>query len=112
MPTQGQILHKPVTGDTYEFLESARDTDGARVVMKATIEGRGKMLPDHMHMPQNEFYEIISGTMTVWQDRKLSQLPTGEKVPLARGRPRNHYNDADTLLTYIHSVTPALDVSS
>lgn len=27
MPTQGQILHKPVTGDTYEFLESARDTD-------------------------------------------------------------------------------------
>ena len=28
MPTKGQILTNPITGDTYEYLQTAKDTNG------------------------------------------------------------------------------------
>lgn len=84
MPTQGQILYNPVTEDTFEFLKTAKDTDGVRVVMKDTIRGKSKMVRDDMHRVKDDTYELVLGTMTVWQGGKLSRLPTGEWITLGR----------------------------
>jgi quercetin dioxygenase-like cupin family protein len=102
-------MHNPVTGDVYEFMETSKDTNGERVTMKATISGKGKMVPNHIHVLQDESYEVTSGVLTIWQDGVITKLPAGEKMTLARNKPHNHYNDADLPVSYIHSVTPALD---
>lgn len=47
MPTKGQILTNPDSGDIYEFLETAKDTNGQRVTMKMTLKSKGELVPDH-----------------------------------------------------------------
>lgn len=109
MPTKGQIITNPITGDSYEFLETARDTGGVSVTMKATLKSKGQLVPDHFHVFQDETFEVISGQLTFLKDGKAITLSAGEKITLPKNVPHNHYNSADTEVVYIHSVKPALD---
>jgi mannose-6-phosphate isomerase-like protein (cupin superfamily) len=109
MPIKGQIISNPTNGDTYEFLETAMDTSGARVTMKATINTIGQLVPNHFHVLQDETFEVVSGRLTVWHEGKTSTLSAGEKITLPKNLPHNHYNVLNEPVTYIHTVTPALD---
>ncbi len=109
MPTKGQVITNPLNGDTYEYLETAKDTDGERVTMRATIKSKGPLVPNHFHLYQEESFEVISGELTVWLDGKKSTLSEGEKRTLPKNVPHNHYNNNDVPVTYIHSVSPGLD---
>ena len=75
MPSKGQILTNPESGDVYEFIETAKDTNGERVTMKMTLKSTGKLVPDHLHSLQDEHFEVISGNLKVnpWQLRNRKQ---------------------------------------
>ncbi len=109
MPGKGQEITNSMTGDTYRFIETAADTRGERVTMKALIKGKGPFVPNHFHTLQDETFEVISGQLTIWLNDKTKVLTAGEKVTLPKNQPHNHYNNHDEPVTYIHSVTPALD---
>jgi quercetin dioxygenase-like cupin family protein len=109
MPTKGQILTDPTNQNVYEYIETANDTRGERVVMKATINQKGRLVPNHMHVLQDETFEVLSGKLTVCKDGKIYAIGAGEKVVLSKNEPHNHYNSEDIPLTYIQTVTPALD---
>ena len=109
MPSKGQTITNPTNGDSYEFLETAKDTNGVRVAMKATIKSKGQIVPKHYHVLQDETFEVISGQMTIFLDGSMRTLSAGEKITLPKNIPHNHFNNDDVPLTYIHTVTPALD---
>ncbi len=109
MPTKGQIITNAATGDIYEYLETSNDTKGEKVVMKATIKSKGQLVPKHLHVLQDESFEILSGKLTVWFDGKTTLYSAGQKVTLPKNVAHNHYNDSDEPVSYIHSVTPGLD---
>ena len=109
MPSKGQILSNPDTGDIYEFLETAKDTNGQRVSIKMTLKSKGEQVPDHYHALQEEHFEIVSGRLTVLIDGKKQILAQGDKITLPRNKPHNHYNNDDETVVYVQSVTPALD---
>ncbi len=109
MPSKGQIATNPLTGDTYEFLETSESSNGARVVMKATVKAKGPVVPNHFHTLQDETFEIISGKLTIWSDGEMTTLSAGEKMTLPKNKPHNHYNNEDVEVTYIHSMAPGLD---
>ena len=109
MPTKGQTIINPKNGDSYEFLETANDTGGQRVVMKATITSKGQLVPKHFHVFQDETLEVISGQLTIFLDGQTKTLLAGEKTTLPKNIPHNHYNNNNTAVAYIHTVTPALD---
>jgi quercetin dioxygenase-like cupin family protein len=109
MPTKGQKIVNPINKDSYEFLETAKDTKGERVIMKATIERKGQLVPKHFHVFQDETFEVVTGELTVWFEGKIHKLSAGEKITLLKNTPHNHYNEKDTPVTYIHNVWPALD---
>ena len=109
MPTKGQTITNPTNGDSYEFLETAKDTNGVRVAMKATIKSKGQIVPKHYHVLQDETFEVISGQITIFLDGSMRTLSAGEKITLPKNTPHNHFNNDDVPLTYIHTVTPALD---
>jgi quercetin dioxygenase-like cupin family protein len=109
MPTKGQIITNPTNGDSYEFFETARDTNGERVTMKAIINSKGQLVPNHLHVFQDENFEVISGKLTIFFDGQTKKLSSGDKITLPKNIPHNHYNNEDAAVTYIHSVTPALD---
>jgi quercetin dioxygenase-like cupin family protein len=109
MPAKGQVLTNSITGDTYEFLETAKDTNGEYVSMKSTIKRKGKLVPNHIHVLQDESFEVITGSFTIWQRGNTKRLKAGEKITLSKNIAHNHYNNDDTPVTYIHKMTPALD---
>lgn len=109
MPIKGQTITNSTTGDSFEFLETAASTNGERVTIKATIKNKGRYVPTHYHAFQDETFEVLDGKLTVLLDGKLHTLVAGKKISLPKNIPHNHYNNDDTSLTYIHTVTPALD---
>lgn len=109
MPTKGKIIRNPTNGDIYEFVETAKDTNGARIIIKTTIHTKGQLVPNHFHVDQDETFEVESGSLTVWLDGKIKVLSVGEKLTLPKNMPHNHYNNDNIPVTYIHTVTPAFD---
>jgi quercetin dioxygenase-like cupin family protein len=109
MPTKGQKLVNPISGDHYEFLETANDTNGERMSMKLTLKSKGKLVPNHFHVLQEEQFEVVSGELTVMLDGITKTLSAGEKITLPKNVPHNHYNNSDEPLVLIQTVTPALD---
>ncbi|TVR79492.1 MAG: cupin domain-containing protein [Saprospirales bacterium] len=109
MPTKGQVLINPITGDIFEFLETSKDTDGERVVMKVTLNSKGPLVPNHFHVFQDETFEIVSGGLTVVLDGEKKKLTAGEKITLPRKTPHNHYNTEDAPVSYIHTMAPGSD---
>jgi hypothetical protein len=77
--------------------------------MRATIKGKGKNVPNHIHTLQDETYEVNSGQLTIWINGNTMFLLAGEKITLPKNKPHNHYNNHDEPVNYIQTVTPALD---
>lgn len=109
MPAKGQITINPANGNTYEFLETATDTNGDRVTLKTTIKSQGQLVPNHFHAFQDETFEVISGQLTILLDGETKTLAAGEKITLPKNIPHNHFNNDDAMVVYVHTVTPALD---
>ncbi len=109
MPKQGQTITNPTNGDSYEFLETASDSGGARVKMKASIYSKGQLVPNHFHALQDETFEVLSGKLNVILNGEMRIVTAGEQISLPRNIPHNHFNAEDSPVTYIHTVTPALD---
>ncbi|AFK05721.1 Cupin 2 conserved barrel domain protein (plasmid) [Emticicia oligotrophica DSM 17448] len=109
MPSKGQILNNPATGDVYEFLETAKDTNGQRVTIKMTLKSKGELVPNHYHALQEEHFEVISGKLTILLDGKTQVLKQGDKITLPKNKPHNHYNNDTETVVFKQSVSPALD---
>lgn len=109
MPTTGQILQNPNTGDVYEFLETSKDTNGKRMTLKLTLKTKGELVPNHFHALQEESFEVLAGKLTIWLDGKTQVLSVGEKITLPKNVPHNHFNNEDEPVVLLQSVTPALD---
>jgi quercetin dioxygenase-like cupin family protein len=109
MPAKGQIITDPTSGDTFEFIETAADTNGERVTVKSTVRSKGQLVPKHFHVFQDETFEVESGHLTVILRDKTMDLPPGEKMTLPSGIPHNHYNGHDEAVVYVHTVEPAMD---
>lgn len=110
MAKKGQILKNPQSGDTYEFLETAKETNGERVTIKVTLKTKGPLVPDHMHLLQDESFEIVAGKLTILSAGKTTILSPGDKIAFPKNSPHNHYNDDDkTDTVFIQTLSPALD---
>lgn len=109
MPKKGQVLINESTGDQYEYLAVSADTKGSYVSMKATIHSTGQLVPNHIHVLQDETFEVLNGSLTVIQEGKKIVVQAGSKIVLKNGEKHNHYNAESTPVEYIHTVSPALD---
>lgn len=110
MATKGQILTNNETGDVYEFLETASDTSGERMKLKFIQKKKGLLVPNHIHVLQDEHFEVESGKLTIVLDGKKRVLNAGESIFLEKGSRHNHYNDHDEPVVFVQTVTPALDI--
>lgn len=110
MPVKGQKLVDKFTGDSFEFLETSADTNGERVTVKVILKSKGQTVDDHLHILQDEKFEILSGKMTYFLDGKEHHIEAGEEVVLPKNKAHNHYNTSDEPTEYIQTITPGIDV--
>lgn len=110
MPKVGQTLINKYSGDTFEFIETGESTNGERVKLKITLNSKGRTVDDHIHLEQDETFEVLSGTLTYFLKGETHKITAGETVVLPRKVAHNHYNTSDEPLTYYQTITPAFDV--
>jgi len=109
MPQPGKIIENPITGDIFEYLETAGTSNGERMVLKQTIKTKGHLYPNHFHTLQDESFEVLDGKLTIWLEGKSKTLSKGEKITLPKNKAHNHFNNDDEPATFIQTVFPALD---
>ena len=62
MAKAGQSISNPLTGQRVVFVTTAAETGGTSLDLEWFVEPfRGKYPPEHVHLNQNERFEIISG---------------------------------------------------
>lgn len=110
MPTKGQKLIDKFTGDSFEFLETAKDTRGERVTLKVHLKSKGQTVDDHIHLLQDETFKVISGRLTCIQNGSKQIINAGEEITLSKNTPHNHYNMDDEPVEYIQTISPAIDI--
>lgn len=109
MAFKGQVLHNPFTGDRYEFLATSRDTDGDFVKIKVTLGFKGIPIPNHIHLYQDERFEVIYGKLAVMAEGDLFMLYPGDAKEIPKKQSHNHYKGHNSRTVYIQTIAPALD---
>lgn len=110
MPVKGQVITDKFTGDIVEFMETSADTGGVYVRMKLTRKTKNPFSDDHIHVLQDESFQILSGRMAYVIDGETRYVDSGEEITLPKNKAHNHFNPDDEPLVYIQTFTPGLDM--
>jgi quercetin dioxygenase-like cupin family protein len=95
MTAAGLTLESPVIGQTITFIRTARETDGAELVIEAHMRP-GAFMPPHRHLHQEENFEVLSGSGMFNVAGQRIIAGAGEHVRIPRGvahRFRNRSGD-------------------
>lgn len=96
MARTGQILQGPFT--EVRFLETAADTNGARLVMEHRIQPGNASPTDHLHRHQVETFEVLAGRMWVRLRGEEKTLTVGDVVTVPKGTAHTFKNTGDEAL--------------
>ena len=107
MPVSGQIIDSPPTRQRIEFLQTAADTDGELLRMRATI-GPGGRVPMHVHLDQEERFEILSGIGAFRVNGESVDARAGDRLTVPPGTPHRFRNDSGEDVVVIADLRPAM----
>jgi quercetin dioxygenase-like cupin family protein len=108
MVTSGDVLEHPITREKIVFRKTARDTDGELFQADLYLQPGGFVAAEHIHLLQEERFEVISGTLRGRvAGKELSSAP-GETIVVPRGTPHVWWNSGDDELHVLVEVRPAL----
>lgn len=108
MAYPGQILTNPVSGETFEFLQTAGDTDGEFLAFNLTLTPDGTVPGTHVHPEQEERFEVLSGTMKFKLGHKTIVAGAGEMLVVPAGTRHRFSNAGDRDAHVRVEVRPAL----
>lgn len=81
-----RTIDNPVTGERATFLETSRETGGARTVAELEVAPGGGV-PSHRHAAHDERIEVLEGELEVTIDGERRRLCAGEQLVIQRGQP-------------------------
>jgi short-subunit dehydrogenase/quercetin dioxygenase-like cupin family protein len=105
----GQSFENPITGERIVFRTTARETNGARVVIDHYLKPHTDTFPEHVQLNQQERFEIISGTACFSINGVKRYARPGDLILVPPGtRHRNPWNESDSGLHFRHETSPDL----
>lgn len=107
MTAAGLTLESPKIGQTITFVRTARESDGAELVIEALMRP-GAFIPPHVHPKQEETFEILEGTGTFRVDRQKIVAAPGEHVLVSAGVAHRFRNRSDADVRVRATLRPAL----
>jgi mannose-6-phosphate isomerase-like protein (cupin superfamily) len=105
----GDALWNPLTGEKAMLVESAEETDGARIVADFAVEGGG-FVPggEHVHDHCAEHFQVRAGRITFVLDGEERTLGAGEQVTVVPGTWHRWWNAAEGEVQARVRVEPAM----
>lgn len=100
-------IGNPIAGERVTFLKRARDTDGEYVRLEVVAEPNAIGPPEHVHEHQEEYFQVLDGTMTGSVDGEPVRLQAGDELTVWPGTPHEWGNGGDDELRMRIEVRPA-----
>ncbi len=97
------------TGQSYTFLQTAKDTGGRLLEMESGFEPHSPEPPLHYHPDQFEDFTILEGELTVRINGSLKILKTGDRLHVQANTPHAMWNNSELKTTVNWKVQPALN---
>jgi quercetin dioxygenase-like cupin family protein len=99
-------IHNPVTGERVTFLETSRETGGARTVGQLEVQPGGGV-PLHRHGDHEERIDVMEGEIAVILDGVERRLGAGSHVVIGRTTVHRWWNPSpDQRLKFRATMTP------
>jgi quercetin dioxygenase-like cupin family protein len=92
MATKGKSISNSKTGEKITWIETAKDSNGKRLVFDFSVAPNGKLPVIHFHPGQTETFDIKSGTFCLKIGKETKQLTAGEKITIDKGVPHQWWN--------------------
>lgn len=96
-------------GDSFELLESAAMSGGKRVRARIVFKRAGFYVVPHIHLCQDETFEVLTGELTYLLDGKKHVASAGTTVVLPRGKAHRHFCETGEEVVLIQTIEPGLD---
>ncbi|MFC4870609.1 hypothetical protein [Negadavirga shengliensis] len=79
MATKGQTITNTKTGEKITWMETAKDTDGKRLVFDFEVKPKGKLPVVHFHPYQQDTFTIKGGIFAIKLKKILSEVQRARK---------------------------------
>ncbi len=107
MADAGLTLESPPIGQTITFVRTSGDTDGAELVIEALM-APGAFLPPHVHIHQEETFEVLEGAGTFRVSGRKVVAGPGETVVVPAGVAHRFRNRSGADVRVRATLRPAL----
>jgi quercetin dioxygenase-like cupin family protein len=108
MARTGDKLTMP-DGTAFLITKSAADTGGERVEIEITLPPGAPSPPRHFHPRQEEEWEVLAGTLSVYVEGRWRLLGTGDSVSIPSGQVHTLRNRSGDVARVRDVHVPALD---
>ena len=112
MAKAGDIIDNPVTGEHIVVLQSAQETDGELFAFELSIKPHGFVSAEHIHLKQEEIFEVTRGTIRFRIHGKEADVVVGQSVVVPAGTPHTLWNASDEEVAMSVCVRPALNAET
>ena len=110
MASRGDTIENSLTGERMTFLETARDTDGELLRMDYVAPPRSRGPTEHVHMLQEERFEVVSGVLGVRVGGRERNLEEGQSAVGPPGVPHKWWNPGEEEeVRFVAELQPALN---
>jgi quercetin dioxygenase-like cupin family protein len=107
MAKVGETIENPITGERVIWRKTAQDTNGELVQFDLFVRPHGFVVVEHVHLIQQESFEIIKGVVSLRVNGRELTAGPGEKVVIPSGTPHKWWNASDEELHVVVEVQPA-----
>ena len=87
MISAGDSIQNPVTGETFTWIQTGRETGGAIAQCDLRLEPTARLAAAHIHEVQEERFEVIEGRVQLVRGKKRQIAEVGETVVVPAGTP-------------------------
>jgi mannose-6-phosphate isomerase-like protein (cupin superfamily) len=100
-----------LSGDRFRILESARQTDDGSL-RGDYVAPPGAKVPEHVHLGQEESFEVVSGTLGVSVGGRELTLSPGQSAVGPPDVPHKWWNPGDEEVHFLVGLRPALHMET
>src|ERR687894_764050 len=95
MVQPGDVIENPVTGERITFVRTSAQTGGALAEMDLELSPTAFLAAEHIHLRQEERFEVVDGRIRVRCSGEESVHGPGESVVVPAGSPHAWAPDGD-----------------
>ena len=109
MAYPGKEIRNSKTGQSFKFIQTAKDTQGLLLELESSWKPFSKEPPPHFHPYQEEAFTVISGELTVRINGRIKKITEGEQLFIPKNTIHSMWNTSGKQAVVNWKVMPALE---